>query len=41
MIPLIACELQLEKDLGISLIPPTTTITDHARSALALGLVKF
>ena len=38
---LIACELQLKKDLGMSLIPPTTTIRDHARTALALGLVKF
>ena len=36
-----ADHLQLEKDLNMSLIPPTTTIRDHARTALALGLVKF
>ena len=40
MSPLIACDLQLEKDLGMSLISPATMIRDHARTALALGLVK-
>jgi len=32
--------LQLEKDLGLTLTPTATTIRDHARTVLALGLVE-
>jgi len=32
--------LQLEEDLGLKLTPAITTIRDHARTLLALGLVE-